>query len=373
MNPDKNLVVVVGAGVTGLQTSISLLQFGYDVAIVAKHFPGDKSIEYTSPWAGAQWRSFATENEVELQQWDSESYRHWLKVIEEEEATGPSSKTPSGLARCKSLFYGALPEEPWFSDAVLSYQSIPEASLEKGFKHGHTFISILTNAPMYIQHLYETAQALGVIDIRATLPHHGSLSETLQCAGNVVASRVKELGHGAPPKISAFVNATGLSAHKLVPDPNMFPIRGQTVLVAGEATQLTTLESFEIDSPTSKTSVMYIIPRPRSNTTVLGGTKQEGDWNGEPDPATTKEILRRAKRWAPELLNKDGEFDVLSVQVGLRPGRKGGPRVELEEIDGRLVCHAYGHGAAGYQLSIGSAKKVVRLLSERLEERRSRL
>lgn len=38
------------AGVIGLQTAISLLEAGYKVTIVAKHFPGDLSIEYTSPW-----------------------------------------------------------------------------------------------------------------------------------------------------------------------------------------------------------------------------------------------------------------------------------------------------------------------------------
>ena len=80
----------------------------------------------------------------------------------------------------------------------------------------------------------------------------------------------------------------------------------------------------------------------------------------------TKEILEAAKAWAPELLNWKGEFEVLSEQVGLRPGRKGGARVEIEELEaGELVvCHAYGHAGAGYQNSIGSAQKVVRLLGE---------
>lgn len=38
------------AGIIGLQTSVKLLEAGYDVTIVAKHLPGDTSTEYTSPW-----------------------------------------------------------------------------------------------------------------------------------------------------------------------------------------------------------------------------------------------------------------------------------------------------------------------------------
>ncbi|RIA85363.1 hypothetical protein C1645_830882 [Glomus cerebriforme] len=37
------------------------------VHIVAKHFPGDLSYEYTSPWAGAHWRSHAARYEIREQ------------------------------------------------------------------------------------------------------------------------------------------------------------------------------------------------------------------------------------------------------------------------------------------------------------------
>ena len=226
----------------------------------------------------------------------------------------------------------------------------------------------MVNVPLYIHYLYETARSLGAIDIRATLPRCSTFSETLQIAADVLKSHLNELGHAEVPQISAFVNATGISALKLVPDPDVYPIRGQTVTVAGEASQITTIDAFPSDSTPSSTPIMYILPRPHSNTTVLGGTKQIEDWNAEPDPQTTGEILRRAKEWAPELLNKNGEFEVLSVQVGLRPGRKGGARVEIESLDGFVVCHAYGHAGAGYQNSYGSANKVVRLLEKWFRE-----
>jgi len=68
------------------------------------------------------------------------------------------------------------------------------------------------------------------------------------------------------------------------------------------------------------------------------------------------------------LLNESGEFEVLSEQVGLRPARGGGVRVEMENIDGFVVCHAYGHAGAGYQNSVGSANKVVKLLENWLQK-----
>jgi glycine/D-amino acid oxidase-like deaminating enzyme len=46
-------IIVIGAGVIGLTTALSLKQKGYQhVTIVAKYFPGNMSIEYTSPYAG---------------------------------------------------------------------------------------------------------------------------------------------------------------------------------------------------------------------------------------------------------------------------------------------------------------------------------
>jgi glycine/D-amino acid oxidase-like deaminating enzyme len=170
--------------------------------------------------------------------------------------------------------------------------------------------------------------------------------------------------------ITAFLNATGISAKALVPDSAIYPVRGHTVTVAGEARQITTIEAPSSPDPSpassASTPIIYILPRPHSNTTILGGTKDVDSYDPSPSPATTAEILRRAREWAPELLNEDGEFEVLSEQVGLRPARKGGVRVEIEEVDEFVVCHSYGHAGAGYQKSVGSAQKVVQLLDEAL-------
>jgi D-amino-acid oxidase len=249
---------------------------------------------------------------------------------------------------------------------VQSYEEVPKESLAPGIEHGDKYTSIMINVPMYLSYLLEKARSLGATDIRASLPHNSNLSETLKAAQEVLHSHLQNLGQENVPEIQAFINATGISALTLVPDPSVYPIRGQTVTVAGEANQITTIAAYPPNPTPNSTPIMYILPRPHSKTTILGGTKQTNDWTATPDAQTTAEILSRAKEWAPELLNPDGEFEVLSVQVGFRPGREGGVRVEIEDVDDVVLCHAYGHAGAGYQNSVGSARKVVRLLGERL-------
>jgi D-amino-acid oxidase len=254
---------------------------------------------------------------------------------------------------------------------VLSYKEIPSRSLPSEYAHGHRYTSIMINVPVYLNYLFDTAIALGAILVKATLPRSTSLAGSLRAASDILEAEFRSKGEPAP-KFDAFVNATGIMARDFVPDTNVFPIRGQTVLVRRLAQRITTIDA-QPDAA-HNTDITYILPRPGSETTVLGGTKQANNWTAEPDPEITRRILAQAKKWAPELLNSKGEFEVLSVNVGLRPGRKGGARVELEDVGEALgeggkkflVCHAYGHSGAGYQNSIGSAKKVVGLLNNRL-------
>jgi D-amino-acid oxidase len=223
---------------------------------------------------------------------------------------------------------------PWFATDVLSFKLLPTSSLPEGTRQGQQFNSIMVNVPQYLEYLLSTAESLGATTIRKTLPSSTSLFGTLKAAKELLNST----------HISAFVNATGISARQLVPDANVFPVRGQTVTVAGSAKRITTVSH---DPKDGNERITYILPRPNTNTTILGGTKQTGDWTAEVNPKDTEGILQRAETFVPELLDDSGKFKVLSVQVGLRPGRNGGARVEIEKIEGFTVCHAYGHAGAG--------------------------
>ena len=126
---------------------------------------------------------------------------------------------------------------------------------------GVSFSTICINVPRHLQYLLSTFHTAGGKLIKARLPTNGGLAGALKAA----ASLAKDTGFG---EVCVFVNATGLGAKTLVPDAGMFPIKGQTVLVRGEAKIATTL----VDGD------RYVIPRPGSGTPILGGTRERGNW-----------------------------------------------------------------------------------------------
>ncbi|KAF2206888.1 hypothetical protein CERZMDRAFT_115524 [Cercospora zeae-maydis SCOH1-5] len=217
------------------------------------------------------------------------------------------------------------------------------------------------DAPGHLVYLQERAGRAGAVVFQSRLPVQGGLGEALERAEGIS----RAIGRGG---VDVFVNCTGLGARKLCGDEAMFPIRGQTVLVKGEAKATRTRYH---SGAIGKGDTSYCIPRPGTGTTILGGTKEVGNWNSEPDDAVTKRILERCSWMVPELLTgPEGGFEFISTQCGLRPGRRGGPRVEKEVVAGRRIVHSYGHAGAGYQNSVGSARKVVKLVEESIAEAR---
>ncbi|CAG8627000.1 18588_t:CDS:2 [Dentiscutata erythropus] len=109
----RKRVVVLGAGVSGLTTATLLLQQEkkFEVTVVAKHFPGDFTSEFTSPWAGAHWRSYATNDDIRQQEFEKETFHYFwnhAKVTENE----------AGVMIVDGFdYWEQLPEdfsEPWF-------------------------------------------------------------------------------------------------------------------------------------------------------------------------------------------------------------------------------------------------------------------
>jgi glycine/D-amino acid oxidase-like deaminating enzyme len=222
--------------------------------------------------------------------------------------------------------------------------------------------SVCINIPRYLTYLMERVTALGGRFVVSKIDTEGGVEGVVDSIKRLVTEQGQELGLG---EVDAVVLATGLLSRHFLPKEEadkLYPVRGQTVLVKGEASKAIT-EIF------ANGEISYVIPRPGSGTTILGGCKEVGNWNEKEDRELTKKILRRAEFLVPELLSHMGreKFEVLSVQVGRRPGRKGGPRVEIEEerIKGVRLVYAYGYEGAGYQNSIGSAGKVVGLLAAR--------
>jgi hypothetical protein len=61
----------------------------YNVTVVAEYFPGDESIEYTSPWAGGFWRThvgLGPEDE-EVRSWETETFKKWRELLKVSDAS----------------------------------------------------------------------------------------------------------------------------------------------------------------------------------------------------------------------------------------------------------------------------------------------
>lgn len=79
------------------------------------------------------------------------------------------------------------------------------------------------------------------------------------------------------------------------------------------------------------------MPRPGADGTVLlGGTFQNNNWDTSHNEQTAEEIFARCAEIEPKLLDKEN-VRIISHNVGLRPAREGGPRVEVEIIPVPLI------------------------------------
>lgn len=101
-----------------------------------------------------------------------------------------------------------------------------------------------------------------------------------------------------------------------------------------------------------------------------------GDTYGTARPEERETLLQNAKRYFPEFLGgrdvKGLEMEVVCDNVGFRPGRTGGVRVEREDVkvggDGGgdevvvSIVHGYGAGGRGYEISWGVAGDVCELV-----------
>ncbi|KAF2189187.1 FAD dependent oxidoreductase [Zopfia rhizophila CBS 207.26] len=348
-----NHFLILGAGVIGLTTALALRETypSSNITIVAKHFPGDRSIEYTSPWAGANWASMAHDNGP-LENYDRITFHKFSEIAEK--------WCEAGIGRMGmwGIFDGSLEEvgivtpetgKIWYEELVgglrrLKDEERPEGSVF-GLEFGSTF---RINTQVYLAWLQNQVLSRGVSLVRR---EYTSISAVL-----------KDF-----PKATLLVNCTGLGSLKLedVKDMNLYPTRGQTVLVAEPKVPI---ERMYFRSPKRiDPETTYVFPRPLGGGVILGGSRQDGNWSGEVDMELARDIMERCCKLCPEL-GKPEDLKVIAHGVGLRPSRKGGPRIEVEKLsNGVPVVHNYGHAGAGYQSSWGTAEKVMKMVKKALE------
>ncbi|KAJ7593506.1 FAD dependent oxidoreductase [Mycena floridula] len=355
-------VVVLGAGVVGLTTALSIQEKGkYAVTIVAEVFPSDpKTIKYTSLWAGAHHVSHADRDERQ-QKIDQETYhKMW-------ELSAPGGPAEGCFMRLPQVEYYNDPfEEPhplaWMHD----FKVLPQSSLIGEAAAGISFTTVTIDSPIYLNYLLSRFLAAGGTLVRGTVQHINQIVEG--GARMLIGSR-----NPSPP--DAVVVCAGLGTRFLggIEDKTMYPLRGQTILIRAPWIK------FGRTLSTKDGLWTYIIPR-RSGDVIIGGTKIANDWYPVPRPEITEDILKRTFALCPELAPpevraqrdptiEDVRAIIIEEGCGLRPARKDGIRLDVEWIEGigkpRVpIIFNYGHSGMGYQSSWGSASIAVDLLEE---------
>ncbi|KOS23191.1 D-amino-acid oxidase [Escovopsis weberi] len=350
----SNVVVVAGAGVSGLTSALLLSRDKANkVTVVAKHMPGDRDVEYASPWAGANYMPMASD---ENSRWERRTWPELQRLAKEAPEAGIHFQKVHICRRDKDMaplrersMDSMFSEEPWYKDVVPDYRELRREEVIPGHDGGCEFTSVCINTAIYLPWLVGQCLTNGVVFRRAVLGH---------------ISEAKALSHTGEPA-TVIVNATALGSLRLggVEDASMRPASGQTVLVRNSCHPMLASSGTD-DGPAEW---LYIMERAAGGGTIIGGTYDLGNWQSEPDPDVARRILERAVGARPELAGGRGVdgLDIISHNVGLRPYRTGGVRVEAGALeDGTRVVHNYGHSGFGYQASYGCAERVVELVNE---------
>jgi len=310
-------ILVLGAGVSGLSSAHELLARGHAVTLWAR----DEPLATTSAIAAAVWYPFEAGPPDRVAGWAARSYARFGSLAR--------SETPGVRLETLVDLHSPNLERPAWVAALEGHRPLAGARLA-GFAAGWEARVPVIETPLYLPWLAARVRAMGGVLERRTV------TELAETRG-----------------FDALVNCTGLGARELFRDEECFPIRGQIVRV-GRGGVERGLYFREDDG-----SFGYVVPRSRD--CVLGGTAERGVDSIAVDDATTRSIVERCRALEPRLTD-----EILSVAVGLRPGRTA-IRLERELVDGWPLVHDYGHGGCGVTLSWPCAEDVCALVTEALE------
>ena len=341
----KSTRVVIGAGVLGLSTA-TLLQRRLphsQIIIIAAELPTDPSpsADYASPWAGAHYRPIprSTRQLHEEAELGMQTARVMKTIARETPEAGVGlmkgveylERPPPENLKLKTGNVYAGPDD--------NFRVLDDKELPEGVNWGCEYESYCVNVPVYCQWLMRRFQEGGGRVVQQKLERVDQVFE--------VAARLVGVG-----RVDKVVNCSGRNFDT---DEKMRIIRGQTVLVKQQYDRTVTRQCAD-------GSWAFLIPRPAGGGTIVGGSKEVGDFETRARPETRVKLLQEAVRHFPDIVDDVEKFDIVKDNVGRRPWREGGMRIESEQLPaGRMIIHGYGAGGRGYELSWGAAAMIVDL------------
>ncbi|EXJ89190.1 hypothetical protein A1O3_02256 [Capronia epimyces CBS 606.96] len=346
MASSKDPIIVVGAGVIGLSVA-TLLQSCYrdaPITIIAAETPTtpSPSADYASMWAGAHYRPVpgSTPQLKQEAQMALRTAERMERIADESPEAGVAfsmgveylEDPPKEVAGLKTGDVYASPND--------GFRVLDQTELPAGAKWGCEYRAYCVNVQPYCRWLLDRFISKGG---QVILHRLSSAADAFDFA------RQRGLG-----RVKTVVNCSGRNFDQ---DPKVKIIRGQTVLVKQQYDKTVTRQNRD-------GSWAFLIPRPRGGGTIVGGTKEIGDPETHPRPETRQKLLQQAVDAYPDFVDSVDKFKILKDNVGRRPWREGGFRIETEFISPeRRIVHGYGAGGRGYELSWGTAERVVELVN----------
>lgn len=350
-------ILVIGAGVSGLTTSLCLQRAGFQVTLIAEKF----GLDIVSTVAGALWEYPPAvcghhRDEASLarsKRWSMHSYERFFQLAKE---------SSTGVKIVPSVFYfrHLIHERPGAFGKMLEVQQQVRDFIQSpalvsqycvnpdiGLKDAYSHLSPIVNTEIYLSWLMGQVKQAGCVVQPAKV--HGDL---------LAQEKTLKIRFG----VDAIVNCAGLGSFALC-DPSMYPLRGVLVALKNDGRQFKPIREahcISLDEYKHQQNMVYIVPR--GDKLVLGGLAEAGEWDTKvtlQNYRPAREMYERCLEFMPIL--KQAELDPeRPVRVGLRPARKKNVRLEAEA--GTSIIHNYGHGGSGFSLSWGCAFEVVELL-----------
>lgn len=334
-------IAVIGAGVAGLTTAVTLLEQGRRVVIYARDIDAPPS-SIVAPAMFTPYPPPPGPAAERFEQWTRFSHKKLCELAQDH----PESGVSVGVLR--EFCYGPCRLEGsgvWMEDLLMVRR------IEN--RPGSPFREITDSERPHI-------------DMLRYLPWLRSRVRVL--GGTIVARSVGSLDELTTRHV-AVVNCSGLGAARLAGDPLVKPMHGQVLHVPND---IGLGYSLHDDSAGPEGKVAYIFRF--ADRLVLGGTFDSDDTQSSPERGTDDVSLEEVLRRCRGLLKHDGHprwnelgRTVIQARAAQRPTR-GGPglfedvRVCVERLGGAVIAHNYGHGRMGATVSWGTAADVAQSL-----------
>ncbi|CAD6885819.1 unnamed protein product [Tilletia controversa] len=391
-------IVVLGGGVIGLSVGITLLErekqsqdvSSVKVILASEHLPREVERQltpeesqtrlqqtlqvypasYASVWAGAH--HVTDTSEPFMGGIVKRTYNHLVKLEKQfSQATPPYSPAPLYWVDQIEHFPEPKPGEPsppWkgLFDYYPDFRVLDKTSHSA---HGCAFRTLDIDTRTYLPWLLSRFRELGGVvlpsfrfaSITSALSHP-STREAL--AGVRPDAIVVATGHSLPRNDEP----TAAEKEEQAKD---YTLRGQVLRI--RAPWRAPIGISRVNEEGFRD--VYCLPF-SDGTVVVGGTRVPNDVDPHPQDDVTDAILTHVLPIIPDLRKPDADptaplreqVDIFAVGVGLRPSRKGGPRIERDSsgLDGAELVWCYGFGGTGYQSSWGSAFRVTEVLEPTL-------